>query len=144
MGRMVFVISNGVIDDAGFLVEEIERAGDPVFICTDGAAERMREIGRVPDLIVGDMDSVDEATLEYFEAKGSRIIRHPVSKDETDTQLALELAFKMDPEGIRIFGALGGRIDHALANISLLVLCAKQGIDTKIVDRDCELFVVDG
>jgi len=144
MGRMVFVISNGVMRDTGFLVEEIGRADDPVLICTDGAAERMREIGRVPDLIVGDMDSVDEETLKYFEAQGSRIIRHPAHKDETDTQIALEVAFEMDPEGIRIFGALGGRIDHALANISLLVMCAKKGIDTKIVDRKCELFIVNG
>ena len=144
MGRMVFVISNGVMDDTGFLGDEIRRAGDPVIICTDGAAERMREIGRAPDLIVGDMDSVDEATLQYFEAKGSRIVRHSAHKDETDTQLALERAFEMDPEGIRIFGALGGRIDHALANISLLVMCAKRGINAKIVNKDCELFVVDG
>ncbi len=144
MRRMVFVISNGVMGDTGFLAEEIGRAGDPVLICADGAAERMREIGRVPALIVGDMDSVDEATLAYFEAKGSRIIRYATNKDETDTQLALELAFEMDPEGIRVFGALGRRIDHALANISLLVMCAKRGVDTKIVDRECELFVVDG
>jgi len=86
MGRMVFVISNGVMNNTGFLVEEIGRVGDPVLICTDGAAERMKELGRVPDLIVGDMDSVDEGTLEYFEAKGSRIIRHPADKNETDTQ----------------------------------------------------------
>jgi len=144
MGRMVFVISNGVMNNTGFLVEEIGRVGDPVLICTDGAAERVKKLGRVPDLIVGDMDSVDEATLAYFEQKGSRIIRHPADKDETDTQLALELAFEMNPEAIRIFGALGGRIDHALANISLLVMCAKKGIDTRIVDRECELFVVDG
>ena len=143
MGRMVFVISNGVMGDAGFLVEAIRQSGDPVIICTDGAAERMREIGRVPDLIVGDMDSVDESTLEYFEQKGSRIVRHPSAKDETDTQLALEHAFEMDPDGIRIFGALGGRIDHALANISLLVMCAKRGLDVKIVDRECEIFVID-
>ena len=144
MGRIVFVIANGVMGDAGFLDGEIRHAGTPVLICTDGAAERVREIGRVPDLIVGDMDSVDRTTLAYFEQKGSRIIRHPVHKDETDTQLALECAFEMEPEGIRIFGALGGRIDHAMANISLLVMCTQRGVDTKIVDRDCELFVVGG
>lgn len=144
MGRMVFVVSNGVIADAGFLEGRIRRAGDPVIICTDGAVEVMRSLDRVPDLIVGDMDSVDGATLAYFEGKGSRIIRYPANKDETDTQIALERAFEMDPEGIRIFGALGGRIDHALANISLLVMCAKRGVDARIVDEACELFVVDG
>jgi len=144
MGRMVFVVSNGVMNDTGLLEEEIARAGDPVIICTDGAAERMREIGRVPDMIVGDMDSIRLETLSYFQEKGSRIVRHPERKDETDTQIALECAFGVDPEGIRIFGALGGRIDHALANISLLVMCVNRGIDARIVDEGCELFVIDG
>ncbi|MBW2595170.1 MAG: thiamine diphosphokinase [Deltaproteobacteria bacterium] len=143
MDKIIFVISNGVMDDLRFLDEEIRRAGDPVLICTDGAARRMKELDRVPDMIVGDMDSVDEATLKYFEQKGSRIIRHSEDKDETDTQLALESAFEMNPDQIRIFGALGGRIDHELANISLLVMCAKSGIDAKIVDKNCELFVID-
>ncbi len=143
MDKIIFVISGGVMDDLRFLYDEIESAGDPVIICADGAARRIRELGRVPDLIVGDMDSVDEDTLRYFEAKGSRIIRHPGDKDETDTQLALECAFEMSPDQIRIFGALGGRIDHMLANISLLVMCAKRGVDAKIVDRDCELLVID-
>ncbi len=144
MRKMVFVISNGVIDDAGFLADQIERAGEPLIICTDGAAEIMRSIDRVPDLIVGDMDSVDEETLTYFESKGSRIVRYAAEKDETDTQIALVHAFEMEPEEIRIYGALGGRIDHALANIALLVMCRKRGVDTKIVDRDCELFAIDG
>ncbi len=143
MGTTVFVISNGAIRDTRFLVDQISRAGDPAIICTDGAAERMREIGGIPDMIVGDMDSIGEKTLSYFEKKGSRIVRHPERKDETDTQIALECAFEMAPESIRIFGALGGRIDHALANISLLVMCVERGIDTKIVDEGCELFVIN-
>ncbi|MBW2600212.1 MAG: thiamine diphosphokinase, partial [Deltaproteobacteria bacterium] len=130
MNKIIFVISGGVMDDAGFLVEEIGRAGDPVIICADGAAQRLKASDITPDLIVGDMDSIDEDTLRYFEAKGSRIIRYPGDKNETDTQLALERAFKMNPDQIRVFGALGGRIDHTLANISLLVMCAKHGVDT--------------
>lgn len=142
MGRTVFVVSNGAIRDTGFLADQIIRSDDPVIICTDGAAERMREIGRVPHMIVGDMDSIREETLSYFEGKGSRIVRCPERKDETDTQIALECAFEMAPERIRIFGALGGRIDHALANIALLVMCEERGIDAKIVDEECELFVI--
>ncbi|MEA2014204.1 MAG: thiamine diphosphokinase [Thermodesulfobacteriota bacterium] len=143
MDKTVFVISGGVIDDLRFLYDEVRSAGVPVIICADGAAQRLKASDITPDLIVGDMDSIEEDTLRYFEAKGSRIIRHPEDKDETDTQIALECAFEMHPQTVRIFGALGGRIDHALANISLLVMCAKRGIDTKIVDRDCELFVID-
>lgn len=143
MKKKLFVISDGVINDTRFLCSEIRGAGKPVIICADGAAQRMKSCGVIPDYIVGDMDSIDMETLAYFETKGSRIIRYPADKDETDTQLALEYAFGMHPDEIRIFGALGGRIDHALANISLLVVCAKKGIDAKIVDKDCELFVID-
>ena len=143
MKKMVFVISNGVMDNAGFLEDQIRSAGDSVIICADGAAQKLKVSDITPDFIVGDMDSIDEDTLRYFKAKGSRIIRHPADKDETDTQLALECAFGINPDEIRIFGALGGRIDHALANISLLVMCVKRGVDAKIVDKDCELFVID-
>ena len=143
MDKIIFVISGGVVDDLRFLYDEIRSVDNPVIICADGAAQRLKELDIVPDLIVGDMDSVDEGTLEYFEQKGSRIIKHSEDKDETDTQLALECAFGMNPDQIRILGALGGRVDHMLANISLLVMCMKRGVDAKIVDRDCELFVID-
>ncbi|MEA1971404.1 MAG: thiamine diphosphokinase [Thermodesulfobacteriota bacterium] len=143
MGKMVFVISGGAVNDPQFLYEEIRSVGNPVVICADGAAQRLKVSDITPDFIVGDMDSIDENTLKYFEAKGSGIIRYPRDKDETDTQLALECAFGMNPDEIRILGALGGRVDHMLANISLLVMCVKRGVDAKIVDKDCELLVID-
>ncbi|MDO9515564.1 MAG: thiamine diphosphokinase [Syntrophales bacterium] len=143
MNKIIFVISGGVMDDPLFLYDEIRSAGDPVVICADGAAQKLVASDITPDYIVGDMDSIDEDTLRYFEAKGSGIIRYPGDKDETDTQLALEYAFEMGSDQIHIFGALGGRIDHALANISLLVMCVKRGVDAKIIDKDCELFVID-
>lgn len=143
MGKMVFVISGGVVNDPQFLYKEIRSVSNPVIICADGAAQILKLSDIAPDFIVGDMDSIDENTLRYFEAKGSRIIRYPGDKDETDTQLALECAFGMNPDEIRILGALGGRVDHTLANISLLIMSVKRGVDAKIVDKDCELFVID-
>ncbi len=143
MNKIIFIISGGVVNDPQSLYEEIRGIDSSVIICADGAAQILKMFDITPDFIVGDMDSIDENTLRYFETKGSGIIRYPGDKDETDTQLALEYAFGMNPDEIRIFGALGGRVDHMLANISLLVMCAKRGVDAKIVDKDCELFVID-
>ncbi len=143
MKKMVFVISDGAMDNPHFLYETITGVGNPVIICADGAAQRLKAYDILPDCIVGDMDSIDEDTLNHFDSKGSEIIRYSGDKDETDTQLALERAFEMNPDEIRILGALGGRIDHTLANISLLVMCVQKGIDAKIVDEECELFVID-
>jgi thiamine pyrophosphokinase len=81
--------------------------------------------------------------LEYFKERGSRIIRFPEGKNKTDTQLALEYAFGTVPDEIYVFGALGTRIDHTLANVSLLALGVKKGIQIKLIDEWCETFIVN-
>jgi len=142
MGRTVFIISGGTINDPEFLRHKIVEAQNPVIICADGAARYLRVLDILPAFIIGDMDSIDTDTLEYFYRKGSTILRHPGEKDETDTELALEYAIKLRPRDIYIFGALGGRIDHTLANISLLIMGDKAGVRTIIIDETCELFIV--
>lgn len=142
MRRTVFIISGGTINNPEFLRSKVVEARNPVIICADGAARHLRVLDIVPAFIIGDMDSIDTEMLEYFYRKGSTVLRHPGEKDETDTQLALEYAIKLQPQDIFIFGALGGRIDHALANISLLVMGDKAGIQTRIIDETCELSIV--
>jgi len=140
--RMVFVISGGQVLDQAFLHAKIEAHGGVEVICADGGVRHLPSHGLIPDVIIGDMDSLDPEKEKYFEEQGSLIIRRPKEKEETDTQLALEYALGMNPEEVWIFGALGGRIDHALANISLLILGAERGIKVKLVDEWCEVFVV--
>jgi thiamine pyrophosphokinase len=142
MGRKVFIVSDGTINDPEFLRDKVVEAENPVIICADGAARYLRVLDIVPAFIIGDMDSIDADTLEYFYQKGSTVLRHPGEKDETDTQLALEYAIKLQPHDIFIFGALGGRIDHTLANISLLTMADRAGIQARIIDETCELFII--
>ena len=141
---MVFVVSGGRIQDLAFLQAKIGAHTPVKVVCADGGARHLRPLGLIPDAIIGDMDSLGPDEEKYFEERGSRIIRYPEEKDETDTQLALEYALTMNPEEVWIFGALGGRIDHTLANISLLVLSAKKGVRTKLIDEWCEVFLVTG
>jgi thiamine pyrophosphokinase len=142
MEKKVVIISGGTIGDERFLKEWLNEAQDPVIICADGASRQLLAHDIIPAVIIGDMDSAEENILRYFKERGSKVVRYPKRKDETDTWLALEYAFKMKPDEIIILGALGGRIDHALANIFLLVKAAKKGVKTKIVDETSELFVV--
>src|SRR5690606_38330199 len=57
-------------------------------------------------------------------------------KDETDMELAINLAYRLNPESIRIFGATGGRLDHLMANISLLYKALEW-------DRDIPITIID-
>ena len=138
----IFVIAGGSIGNKDFLRTQIDRFGPDELVCADGGARHVVALDLTPQVIIGDMDSLAPEILQRCEEKGSRIIRHAQAKRETDTQLALEYACRSCPDEIRIYGALGGRIDHALANISLLLPAARRGVTTKLVDEWCEVFVV--
>ena len=142
--KRVVIFSGGTIKDPEFIRGKLEDMDTPVVICADGATRHLRSLGIIPSVIIGDMDSIDEQDLEEFVAKGSTILTYPSEKDETDTELALLYALGLSPEEIWIFGALGGRIDHALANITLLVTATKRGVSAKIIDEACEIFIVTG
>ncbi len=95
----------------------------PYVIAADSGAASALAFGYVPDLVVGDMDSIDAATLAEVERRGIPLQPYPREKDATDGQLALERALQLDPSELVLVGFLGGaRLDHSLANVLLLNL----------------------
>lgn len=142
MKRIVYIITGGELGDPTFLREQAASDAPAALICADGGARHLKAAGMFPTLIVGDMDSLDLCSQESYASMGVRIIRHPREKDETDTELALREAFVMAPTEVRIWGALGGRIDHTLANLSLLVQGIQRGVEVRLIDEWCELFLV--
>jgi len=72
------------------------------------------------DLALGDFDSLDDSYKYYLE--NENVYKYPSTKDYTDTYLAIREALKLNPKEILIYGGLGKRLDHTLANLSLLKL----------------------
>jgi len=142
MKKLVYIITGGDLGDPAFLRAQAASDAPAALICADAGARHLKAAGMVPTLIVGDMDSLDRGSQEGYESSGVRIIRHPREKNETDTELALREAFGMAPTEVRIWGALGGRIDHTLANLSLLVQGIERGVEVRLIDEWCELFLV--
>jgi thiamine pyrophosphokinase len=95
-----------------------------------------------PHLIIGDMDSLPGETQAALAERGCRFVIHPRAKDETDLELALTYAAEQGADEIIVLGALGGRLDHTLANILLLVLPQLLGIAVRIVDGNQEARLV--
>jgi thiamine pyrophosphokinase len=91
-------------------------------IAADGGADWCYTQGLAPHLLVGDLDSISPEALAYCEARAVPIVRHPPEKDETDAELALLEACRLGATRIILLGALGGRVDHALANVQLLAM----------------------
>lgn len=96
---------------------------DFVIACDAGYIHAQRA-DIVPDVIIGDFDSY----LGDLPG-GVEIIRTKPEKDDTDTMMALKLAIRQRLPQDNACGALGGRVDHMLANISLIAFAATKGAD---------------
>lgn len=139
--KALVVLGGGAIPEE-LLFRELETA-DAV-LAADSGAMRLDALGRLPDVLVGDMDSVGPALLETLEAYGVEIVRANSEKDETDGQLALDLAISRGASEITLLGAAGGRLDHMLGNLMLLVRAAMRGVSAIILDGDCKAFAATG
>ena len=144
MHQNVIIVSGGRLGNPDFFRKRMVQTGNRVLIGCDGGARHIAAASLTPDVLVGDMDSIEPSQLAHYERSGIKIIKHPAKKDFTDTALALDYALSQHPETIEIWGAQGGRIDHALANLFLLIKGREAGIKTCLIDEYCESFVPDG
>lgn len=118
-------------------------AGAPVIAADLGAAHALR-FGLSLSAVIGDLDSLDAATLRRLRAQGTRIDAHPTSKDASDLALALDAAAALAPRRILVIGATSGRFDHALAQPLLLAADAYAGIEVDALLGSARLHVVRG
>lgn len=98
-----------------------------LIIAADGGLLHCDADRLTPELAIGDFDSLGRLP------EGVRVITYPIEKDDTDTALAVEEAIARGADEILLFGALGGRLDHTLANITLLRALSQRNIPSYIV-----------
>ena len=144
MDERVVIVSGGRLGSQAFFQKQLAMTDKRLIIACDGGLRHLAAAGIWPDVLVGDMDSINDEQLEDSRRQGIKIIRHPAQKDFTDTALALDYALALKPGAIDIWGALGGRIDHALANIHLLIRGKNAGIPVRLVDEYAEVMIAGG
>jgi thiamine pyrophosphokinase len=126
------IITSQKVHDTPFLRRML---GDPTLVvAADGGGENAAALGLMPDVLIGDFDSLSRERLSQLERQGIPVIRHPRDKDKTDGELAILYAVQRGADEIVILGALGGRIDHEIANLLLLTRPELRYRETAIVD----------
>lgn len=117
--------------------------GQNIIVC-DRGLEALYKLKIIPNHVVGDFDSVSPEILEFYK-KQSQIIFHTyhAEKDNTDTDIALKLAIRLKSSKITIMGALGKRIDHALANIHILKDALEANIPSQIIDTHNRIYLIN-
>lgn len=113
---------------------------DDTIIAADGGLRHLLAMGRLPSLLIGDLDSVEAVSLHFLEESGVKIHRYPQDKNQTDLELALLHALDLKAEHILIVGGLGGRLDQTLANLSLLTNPEVGRADVRLDDGVEEVF----
>jgi thiamine pyrophosphokinase len=89
-------------------------------VAADSGVHLAPVLGLRVDRLVGDLDSADAAAVDEAVRSGAIVERHPVAKDATDLELAIETAVRQGARRVIVVGGGGGRVDHFLANMLLL------------------------
>lgn len=114
----ILILANGLIADPDLLRRRIAAWEPQQIFAADGGTRHALTLGLLPQRVIGDLDSMDEALRALL--PGAAFSAYPAEKDETDLELALMAACDADAAHIVIVGALGGRLDMTLANLLLL------------------------
>lgn len=113
-----------------FCIEE----GDAL-VGVDSGYAKIKDLAEV-DCVVGDFDSLG------YVPEGVKVLRHDPVKDYTDTQLALEYAVQNGAKECVVYGGLGGRVDHTLANLQTGYAFALKGVRVRFIGKDCTAFYI--
>jgi thiamine pyrophosphokinase len=135
----VVVITGGDPVDRAHLAEV--PAGAHV-IAADSGVDHALALGLAIDHVVGDFDSVSPGGLAAATDAGASVDRHPVVKDATDLELALDAALALGPARIHVLGGHGGRLDHLLGNLLLLARPQHAGLTVTARMGDARVAVV--
>ncbi|HZK85992.1 MAG TPA: thiamine diphosphokinase, partial [Desulfosporosinus sp.] len=139
----IAILANGDwdLDWGSRVLQEVD-----YLICADGGANYASLSGRLPDLLIGDLDSVTPEILKQCENAGCSIKQFSCEKDETDLELALiyaEVQARLVNErDIWLYGATGKRIDHFMGNIALMLAYAQKGYRIRLVDPEHEIWIL--
>lgn len=109
-----------------------------IWIGVDRGSVRLLEQGIIPKIALGDFDSVTEEELKEIKKEVGDVRVYKAEKDETDTELAVQIAFdEFDPDSVSIYGATGGRMDHLLNNIYMVFQPKffKQATKIRLIDK---------
>lgn len=112
-------------------------------VAADGGTDHARRLGLVPDVVVGDLDSVSEAGLSWVRDAGIEVIEHPADKDATDLDLAISHAASVAHEVV-VVDSGAGRIDHSTANTLLLASDRFAHVSMTALTQDGIITVVRG
>lgn len=122
--KTCFIVGAGAFDG-------LERKPEPedLVIAADGGYTYLKELGIVPDVLLGDFDSLKKVP------EHEHLVRHSPIKDDTDMALAAAYGMEQGCRRFFLYGGLGGRLDHSIANLQLLMGLSRAGMEAYLIGQ---------
>ncbi|MFH1212812.1 MAG: thiamine diphosphokinase [Candidatus Neomarinimicrobiota bacterium] len=109
------ILGNGAFPER-INLKQMSSNRDLLFVCADGGAQKARELGLVPQMIIGDLDSISPETLNYFINIGVKVERNP-AQDNNDLEKCIRYLLRHGLHQFILVGFTGRRDDHTLASL---------------------------
>jgi thiamine pyrophosphokinase len=113
-----------------------------LLIAADSGAAWLEEANIRPHVLLGDFDSLNPALRAKLEHQVETVLPFPAKKDQTDGELAVDLALSRNIGEIVLIGGLGGRVDHSIGNVALLFKIARRKRRGWMLDADSRIYPV--
>jgi len=136
--QRIIIFANGDLPDLNKARDLL--LADDFVICADGGTRHAVALNLTPNLVIGDMDSIQNDQWQRLQALGVAVELFPRDKNETDLELAINRAIELEPREIVIMAALGGRLDQTIGNIALLTDLQLATFDVRLDDGVEEMF----
>ena len=136
-GRHALIFAAAPETDYSYIRAFLGEHPDALIACADGGLRHARALGLHPDFMISDCDSMPET-------EGDEVIRLKPEKDDTDTGHAIRHALDQGYRTLILVCALGGRLDHTLANIQNAASAAAEGANVTILDEREEITFLTG
>jgi thiamine pyrophosphokinase len=121
---------------------DLKLPSNQIIIAADGGARHCTHLGIIPQLIIGDFDSLTSEEITFFEQNGVQLKWFSTEKDETDLELALDHVLVQNAKQVTLYGIFGGRWDMCLANIFLLASQKYDSISFTVIERNSTAYII--
>lgn len=136
-----------VIGAGDIALTEIEKKEEDCVIAVDGGFLYCKLLHLEPDYIIGDFDSVENTESKEIDGIQSKypqkVVKLPCEKDDTDMLAALRLGLEKGYREFLLYGSMGGRLEHTVANLQCLIFLKHNGAKGYMIDEDCMIIVIE-
>jgi len=134
------IFANGKLGESTNLQHLLKEAD--LIVAADGGANHCHMLNITPDVILGDLDSIAPNVLAHYKTQNIEIRKYPTRKDTTDLELALDLVLTRGARSALLLGALGGRWDMSLANVTLAASRKYTALQISLLAYNCCIHIL--